>query len=109
MLPPKMSAPWPLYSGDPSSLPLDFTEGVPAVPRTLTGTYVCQWRKSAGAAESLVLAIDDTLKAAGRLVVQVTGEQTAAMGGPGGFDIQEVDGPTLLRGATSWELDYTRV
>lgn len=104
----------PVYAGDPLVKEYrlrdpDISEGVPGAVQDLSAyTFTCQWRRSASATEYIVLTVDTTDAATGVLVITATGVQTAAMKGPGVFDLQSDSAGTFLRGKTTWTPDVTR-
>lgn len=71
-----------------------------------------QWRKAETDSAFIDLTVTSTDAVNGVVTVSATPLQTAAMNGPGGFDIQASQGPgevrTFVRARTSWKLGYTR-
>lgn len=109
MLPPLVPTPWEVYAGDPSQITVDVTDGAPPAPVDLSGrAFTAQWRPGAALPDHQDLTVDTTYAAQGRLILSMTGEQTAAQRRGGVWDVQEVGGATLARGTTTWTADVTR-
>ena len=74
-------------------------------------SLLCQWRKRASDTASIVLAVDKTDAATGRLVISATAAQTRAMGQSGVWDLEGTQGSTVrtfVRGSTTYMGDVTR-
>ena len=104
----RLTEPWQIYAGDHAVLEVRVTNA-DGTPQDLTGlTWQAQWRTRADATDAQPIFLDTSQAAAGVLRLSLSAEQTRAMGRAGVFDVQQVGGPTLVAGTTSWTQDVTR-
>lgn len=99
-----------VYAGDSTSFyTYTFTTGT--VGMNLTGwTWQAQWRKNVSVPEFIALDVDSSLASTGVISVSASPAATAAMDGPGVWDLQGTNGTqvkTWVAGVTTFTKDVT--
>ena len=102
-----------IYAGDTTFFhPVRFMDGLTPQNLSTWGPWLAHWRPSPeSAAAPIVLTVDSSESNVGVIRVSATGAQTAAMGGPGWWDLQATrDGvvQTWVLGRTNWTQDVSR-
>ena len=100
---------WAMYSGDTFSQTYVLKSDGTAINLVTQGwtSWVAKWKPYVGSTV-VTLTVDTTSAASGQITITATSAQTAAMDGPGLWDVQATNGSTVrtwLRGKTSFIQD----
>lgn len=102
---------WQVYAGDTFTQTYVVTDSTTGLPLNLAawGSWAAAWRPYQGS-DVVVLSVSTVGLASGQITVSATAAQTAAMDGPGVWDVQAVNAGTVrtwLRGKTAFVQDVT--
>lgn len=100
-----------VYGNDTLTIEYRFRDGSNVPVDVSAYTFTSQWRASAAEPASIPFTVDQTNRAAGVVILSMTGEQTASMRRGGVFDLKGTAGATIrtfLRCTTNWTQGVTR-